>query len=99
MNLDKLRRFSDWSAKIAKAQQQLAEELAAQLAQAGVICLISRRVPLSAWPRTLIRQPGDVKVTVDLTRLSPLSRTGRGDSTGTGSGRPGNGACDGGRGH
>ena len=34
VNLDKLRRFSGWSAKIAKAQQQLAEELAAELAQA-----------------------------------------------------------------
>ena len=30
--------------------------------------LISRRVPLSAWPQALSRQPGDVKVTVDLTK-------------------------------
>jgi threonine dehydrogenase-like Zn-dependent dehydrogenase len=30
--------------------------------------LISRRVPLSGWTRALDRQPGDVKVTVDLTK-------------------------------
>jgi glucose 1-dehydrogenase len=30
--------------------------------------LISRRVPLSVWPQALTRQPGDVKVTVDLTK-------------------------------
>jgi glucose 1-dehydrogenase len=30
--------------------------------------LISRSVPLSTWPDALDRQPGDVKVTVDLTR-------------------------------
>jgi len=30
--------------------------------------LISRRVPLSAWPQVLTRQPGDVKVVVDLTK-------------------------------
>jgi threonine dehydrogenase-like Zn-dependent dehydrogenase len=30
--------------------------------------LISRRVPLSAWPQALDRQPNDVKVTVDLTQ-------------------------------
>ena len=30
--------------------------------------LISRRVPLSSWPQALARQPGDVKVTVDLTK-------------------------------
>jgi glucose 1-dehydrogenase len=30
--------------------------------------LISRRVPLSSWPEALTRQPGDVKVTVDLTK-------------------------------
>jgi hypothetical protein len=30
--------------------------------------LISRRVPLSQWPRALARQPGDVKVAVDLTK-------------------------------
>jgi threonine dehydrogenase-like Zn-dependent dehydrogenase len=29
--------------------------------------LITRRVPLSRWPDALARQPGDVKVTVDLT--------------------------------
>jgi hypothetical protein len=30
--------------------------------------LISRRVPLSEWPQALTRQPGDVKVAVDLTK-------------------------------
>jgi hypothetical protein len=30
--------------------------------------LISRRVPLSEWPQALTRLPGDVKVTVDLTK-------------------------------
>lgn len=30
--------------------------------------LISRRVPLSSWPGALTRQPGDIKVTVDLTK-------------------------------
>jgi glucose 1-dehydrogenase len=30
--------------------------------------LISRRIPLSSWQHGLIRQPGDVKVTVDLTK-------------------------------
>jgi glucose 1-dehydrogenase len=30
--------------------------------------LISRRVPLSSWPQALTRQPGDVKVAVDLTK-------------------------------
>jgi len=30
--------------------------------------LISRRVPLSSWPQALIRQTGDVKVAVDLTK-------------------------------
>ena len=30
--------------------------------------LISRRVPLSGWQQGLARQPGDVKVVVDLTQ-------------------------------
>src|SRR5260370_1389647 len=30
--------------------------------------LISRRVPLSSWQQVLTRQPGDVKVAVDLTK-------------------------------
>jgi glucose 1-dehydrogenase len=30
--------------------------------------LITRRVPLSSWQEVLTRQPGDVKVTVDLTK-------------------------------
>ena len=30
--------------------------------------LITRRVPLSAWHQVLTREPGDVKVTVDLTK-------------------------------
>jgi threonine dehydrogenase-like Zn-dependent dehydrogenase len=30
--------------------------------------LISRRVPLSSWPQGLAREPGDVKVVVDLTQ-------------------------------
>jgi len=30
--------------------------------------LISRRVPLSAWPEGLAREPGDVNVVVDLTQ-------------------------------
>ena len=30
--------------------------------------LISRRVPLSSWPEGLAREPGDVKVVVDLTQ-------------------------------
>jgi len=30
--------------------------------------LISRRVPLSSWHRVLTRQPGGVKVAVDLTK-------------------------------
>jgi hypothetical protein len=29
--------------------------------------LLTRRVPLAAWPDALTRQPNDVKVTVDLT--------------------------------
>jgi len=33
VNLDKFRRLTGWSKKIATAQQQLAEELAAELAQ------------------------------------------------------------------
>ena len=30
--------------------------------------LVTRRVPLSSWQEVLTRQPGDVKVTVDLTK-------------------------------
>ncbi len=36
--------------------------------QAWLGGLISRRVPLSEWPRALAGQPGDVKVAMDLTK-------------------------------
>lgn len=47
------------------------EQAVAALAKADpawLARLISRRVPLSCWPRALDRQPDDVKVAVDLTK-------------------------------
>ena len=47
------------------------EQAVAALAKADpewLARLISRRVPLSSWPRALDRRPEDVKVTVDLTQ-------------------------------
>ncbi len=52
----------------ARRNYEAAVEALAGADPAWLGALISRRVPLSSWPQALIRQPGDVKVTVDLTR-------------------------------
>jgi glucose 1-dehydrogenase len=52
----------------ARRHYELAVEALARADQAWLGALISQRVPLSAWPQALTRQPGDVKVVVDLTR-------------------------------
>ena len=62
----------------ARRHYEQAVEALARADPAWLGGLISRRVPLSSWPDGLAREPGDVKVVVDLTH-EPLSRTGRGD--------------------
>lgn len=52
----------------ARRHYELAVEALARADQAWLGRLISQRVPLSGWPQALTRQPGDVKVVVDLTR-------------------------------
>ncbi|HEY2262534.1 MAG TPA: glucose 1-dehydrogenase [Streptosporangiaceae bacterium] len=52
----------------ARRHYELAVEALGRADQAWLGALISQRVPLSAWPHALTRQPGDVKVVVDLTR-------------------------------
>jgi carotenoid cleavage dioxygenase-like enzyme len=52
----------------ARRHYELAVEALARAGQAWLDGLISQRVPLSAWPHMLTRQPGDVKVAADLTR-------------------------------
>ena len=52
----------------ARRHYEQAVEALSQADPAWLGGLISRRVPLSMWQEVLIRQPGDVKVVVDLTR-------------------------------
>jgi hypothetical protein len=52
----------------ARRHYELAVEALAGADPAWLGRLISQRVPLSGWPQALTRQPGDVKVVVDLTR-------------------------------
>ena len=52
----------------ARRHYEQAVEALAQADPAWLGGLISRRVPLSSWPEGLARQPGDVKVVVDLTQ-------------------------------
>jgi threonine dehydrogenase-like Zn-dependent dehydrogenase len=58
--------FGTVSAARRHYQQAVAALAAADPAWLGA--LISRRVPLSSWQHVLTRQPGDVKVIVDLTK-------------------------------
>ena len=51
----------------AKRNYAQAVEALAKADPAWLGGLITRRVPLHAWPDALTRQPNDVKVTVDLT--------------------------------
>jgi glucose 1-dehydrogenase len=52
----------------ARRHYQQAVEALARADPAWLGALISRRVPLSSWQHVLTRQPGDVKVIVDLTK-------------------------------
>lgn len=52
----------------ARRHYELAVEALSRADPAWLGGLISRRVPLSSWQQVLTRQPGDVKVTVDLTK-------------------------------
>jgi len=52
----------------ARRHYEQAVEALARADPAWLGGLISRRVPLSSWPEGLARQPGDVKVVVDLTQ-------------------------------
>ena len=52
----------------ARRHYEQAVEALARADPAWLGGLISRRVPLSAWPEGLAREPGDVKVVVDLTQ-------------------------------
>ena len=52
----------------ARRHYEQAVEALSQADPAWLSGLISRRVPLSVWQEGLARQPGDVKVVVDLTR-------------------------------
>ena len=52
----------------ARRHYEQAVEALSQADPAWLSGLISRRVPLSGWHEVLTRQPGDVKVVVDLTR-------------------------------
>jgi len=52
----------------ARRHYEHAVEALAGADPAWLAGLISRRVPLSWWPRGLTRQPGYVKVAVDLTK-------------------------------
>jgi len=52
----------------ARRHYEQAVEALSQADPAWLGGLVNRRVPLSAWQQVLTRQPGDVKVVVDLTR-------------------------------
>jgi threonine dehydrogenase-like Zn-dependent dehydrogenase len=52
----------------ARRHYEQAVEALARADPAWLGGLISRRVPLSCWPEGLAREPGDVKVVVDLTQ-------------------------------
>jgi threonine dehydrogenase-like Zn-dependent dehydrogenase len=52
----------------ARRHYERAVEALVRADPAWLGALISRRVPLSEWPQALTRLPGDVKVTVDLTK-------------------------------
>ena len=52
----------------ARRHYEQAVEALARADPAWLAGLISRRVPLSSWHQGLTRQPGDVKVAVDLTK-------------------------------
>ena len=52
----------------ARRHYERAVEALVRADPAWLGALISRRVPLSEWPQALTRQPGDVKVAVDLTK-------------------------------
>ena len=52
----------------ARRHYEQAVEALARADPAWLGALITRRVPLSAWHQVLTREPGDVKVTVDLTK-------------------------------
>ena len=52
----------------ARRHYEQAVEALARADPAWLGGLISRRVPLSSWPDGLAREPGDVKVVVDLTQ-------------------------------
>jgi hypothetical protein len=52
----------------ARRDCEQAVDALARADQAWLGGLIGRRVPLSSWPEALTRQPGDVKVAVDLTK-------------------------------
>jgi threonine dehydrogenase-like Zn-dependent dehydrogenase len=52
----------------ARRHYEQAVEALARADPAWLGGLISRRVPLSSWPEGLAREPGDVKVVVDLTQ-------------------------------
>ena len=52
----------------ARRHYEQAVEALSRADPAWLSGLISRRVPLSVWQEVLTRQPGDVKVVVDLTR-------------------------------
>jgi len=52
----------------ARRHYEQAVEALARADPAWLGGLISRRVPLSGWQEGLARQPGDVKVVVDLTQ-------------------------------
>jgi threonine dehydrogenase-like Zn-dependent dehydrogenase len=52
----------------ARRHYEQAVEALARADPAWLGGLITRRVPLSSWPRVFAREPGDVKVAVDLTK-------------------------------
>jgi hypothetical protein len=52
----------------ARRHYEQATRALARADPAWLGALISRRVPLSSWQHVLTRGPGDVKVTVDLTK-------------------------------
>ena len=56
------------SVSAARRHYEQAVEALARADPAWLGGLISRRVPLSGWQEGLARQPGDVKVVVDLTQ-------------------------------
>jgi len=52
----------------ARRHYEQAVEVLARADPAWLGGLVSRRIPLSCWPEGLAREPGDVKVVVDLTQ-------------------------------